>query len=74
MGLFDAEAKSSSVVTQSKKRDETQILADMGLFGVHMAVIGLGVEVLGDDKRVGRNLMKLGALIGVAGYGVRWLS
>lgn len=56
------------------KRDDLQILAQMGLFGVHMAVIGLGVEVFEDEKRLGRNLMKLGALLGVAGYGVRWLA
>lgn len=71
MSDLDLSAKAPARTT---KRDDLQLLGQMGLFGVHMAVIGLGVEVLEDEKRIGRNLMKLGALLGVAGYGVRWLA
>jgi len=72
----DLEKRGAAVLQQSapSKREE-QVLDDLGLFGVHMAVIGLGVEVFSSSpKEIGKNLMIFGVALGVAGYGVRWLS
>lgn len=75
MTLEEIEKKGHELlIEQGPRRSEQEVLEDIGLFGVHMAVIGLGVAALGDQESTGASLMKLGALIGAAGYGVRWLS
>ncbi len=72
--ILEREALGASLLGKTSKA-EAQLLDNVGLFGVHMAIIGLGVEVFGRGiDKTGRNLMKLGAVLGVAGYGARWIA
>ena len=75
--ILEREALGASLLGKTSKA-EAQLLDNVGLFGVHMAIIGLGVEVFGrggrDGDKVGRGLMKLGAVLGAAGYGARWIA
>lgn len=71
----DIEKKGLSALQAPSTRTETEVLEDLGVFGVHMAVIGLGVHTLASSPNtIGKNLMIFGAALGIAGYGVRWLS
>jgi hypothetical protein len=71
----EREALGVSLMGKTTSKDEKQLLDNVGLFGVHMAVIGLGVEVFGrGGDKTGRSLMKLGAVLGAAGYGARWIA
>lgn len=73
----DLEKKGVQALQTPSARDEDRVLDDLGLFGVHMAVVGLGVTVfasIASPKEVGKNLMIMGVALGAAGYGVRWLS
>lgn len=73
--LGDIENKGLLALRAPATRTEAEVLDDLGLFGVHMAVIGLGVHTLASSPNtIGKNLMIFGAALGVAGYGVRWLS
>ena len=71
MTLKEFEKKGNELLSMTAvKRSDKDVLIDLGLFGAQMAVIGLGVEVFADRPGpIGKNLMKLGALLGVVGYG-----
>lgn len=73
--LGEREELGASLLGKTTSKDEKQLLDNVGLFGVHMAIIGLGVEVFGrGGDKTGRGLMKLGAVLGAAGYGVRLIA
>lgn len=72
---MDTKDLEKMLIPSPKKVTEKEIMGEVGAFGAVMAVIGLGVEVL--HKRpgpVGKDLMRLGVLVGAVGYGVRWMS
>lgn len=62
------------LVEQGPRRSEKEILSDIGLFGVHMGVIGIGIAALSEQERMGASLLALGGIIALAGYGVGSLS
>ena len=70
----DIEKKGLLALQAPPSRNEAEVLAELGQFGVHMAVIGLGIKVLSESNEVGRNLMIAGVALGAAGYGIRWMS
>lgn len=53
----------------SEKLDELRLLGDMGGFGLNMFVIGLGTFLFSKHEAAGRDLVKLGTVLGVVGYG-----
>jgi hypothetical protein len=71
MTLQEVEKKGLELLASKPVKSDKDVLGDVGLFGVQMAVIGLGVEVFSKPSGVGAGLMKLGALLGVVGYGAR---
>lgn len=72
MNFQEVEKKGLQLLSSKPTRSEKDVLGDVGLFGVQMAVIGLGVETLASRPGdVGKSLMKLGALLGVVGYGAQ---
>lgn len=61
-----------SVLASAKsgeKLDEIRLLGDMGAFGLNMFVIGLGTFLFSRHDDAGRDLVKLGTILGVVGYG-----
>lgn len=64
-----AKAKTSAPAKASK--EERQLLSDLGAFGLNAFVVGLGARVLSRHHDAGRDIMKLGAVLAVAGFGVR---
>ena len=54
--------------------DEARLLGDLGAFGLNTFVVGLGAVVLSRHREAGVDIMKLGALLAVAGFGAQTLS
>ncbi len=68
---FRVLAKAKSPPT--KTSDDTVLLGDVGAFGLNTFVIGLGARVLSSHTEAGRDIMKLGALLTVVGFGSRMI-
>lgn len=70
----------SQIATKATKKDgtpdidEKKLLSDAGLFGVHMAVAGVGMAALSQYTAAGRDLFKLGAIVAASMYGMKYLA
>lgn len=57
-----------------KSSVDAVLLSDVGAFGLNMSVIGVGMLALSSHHEAGADLVKLGAVLMGAGYGVYTLA
>jgi hypothetical protein len=68
---FDLFVKASK--PPAKTSNDSVLLGDVGAFGFNTFVVGLGTRVLSSHTQAGVDIMKLGGLLTVVGFGARMM-